>query len=59
MEALLILLSRYSSSGEAFFVGAMQALLFFGVIAIVRAIKGKRKDMDEVSKDDKNNNSDW
>ena len=59
METLLILLSRYSGSGEAFVVGALQGLLIFGVIAIVGAIKGKRKDMDEITKNGKKDDSDW
>lgn len=53
MDLLLILLSRYGSTWEAFFVGAMQGLLIFGVIAIVRAIKGNKKEWEDIDKKDK------
>lgn len=53
MDLLLVLLSRYESTGEAIFVGAMQGLLVFGVIAIVRAIKGNKKDWEDIDKNDK------
>lgn len=40
---LFVILARYSSGGEALFVGIMQGLLIFGVIGIYRWIKSNRK----------------
>ena len=59
METLFILLKNYQSVGEAFFIGLMQGLLLFGVVAIYRAIKNAKqknhKDWNEVSKDETRN----
>ncbi|MCR5013779.1 MAG: hypothetical protein K6A28_03280 [Bacteroidales bacterium] len=44
METILVLLKNYQSPGEAFVVGALQVLILYGIIAIVRAIKNKKAD---------------
>lgn len=68
MVTILILLKNYQSVGEAFFIGLMQGLLLFGVVAIWRAIRNakqrNKKDWDEVSKDEtlnasKSQKTDW
>lgn len=50
----LILLTNYSSGGEAMFVGLLQGLLIFGVIAIWSAIRKKKKKFEDTDNDDKN-----
>ena len=61
MNIIFILLKNYQSVGEAFFIGLMQGLFLFGVVAIWRAIRNakqqNKKDWDEVSKDETLNNS--
>lgn len=68
MVTILILLKNYQSVGEAFFIGLMQGLFLFGVVAIWRAIRNakqrNKKDWDEISKDEtlntnKSQKTDW
>ena len=68
MEILFVLLKNYQSSGEAFVVGGLTALVISAAFAIsgaIRNVKQKnKKDWDEVSKEetlktDKNSKSDW
>lgn len=51
--ALLVLLKNYQSTGEAFVVGGLTVLVFFGTMAIVGAIRNakqkNRKDWEDVS----------
>ena len=58
MNMLYLLLSSRHNPEDA--VGAALAALAFSlIVGLIGRIKSKKKDMDEVSKDDKNNNSDW
>lgn len=56
MEAILILLKNYQSTGEAFFIGLMQGIVLFSAVAIWRGIRNarqrNRKEWDEISKDE-------
>lgn len=60
MDYLVIFLSRYSSPGEAFAVGAISALLFSLIFAISRGVdkakQNHKKDWEEIKKDDDKNN---
>ena len=52
---IFILLSQYQSSGEAFFVGVLSALLFSGVIWLtgkIRQHRNDRKNFDFVSREE-------
>ncbi|MCQ2296310.1 MAG: hypothetical protein MJZ45_02790 [Bacteroidales bacterium] len=53
MEIIFILLSQYSSPGEAFFVGCIGALLFSLVVYIVDKAKNSHKDWDDIDKNQK------
>ena len=59
MELLLVLLKNGRHNPEDAVGAALAALAFTLIVGLISWIKSKKKDMDEVSKDDKNNNSDW
>lgn len=59
MELLLILLKNGSHNPEDVVAAALAAITFTLIVGLISRIKSKKKDMDEVSKDDKNKNSDW
>ena len=44
---------------EGAVAAALAAIAFTLIVGLISRIKSKKKDMDEVSKDDKNKNSDW
>lgn len=43
MIFLVSILTRYSSAGEAFYVGAFSGFLFWGAIKLIQFIKNRRK----------------
>lgn len=45
---LLVLLSRYSSGGEAAFVGLLIGIVTMVVFAIIRKIRNNKKDWDDM-----------
>lgn len=53
MEIIFVLLKNYQSAGEAFVVGGLTALVFYGIMAIVGAIRNtqqkNRKDWEDIS----------
>lgn len=59
MELLLILLKNGRHNPEDAVGAALAALAFTLIVGLISRIKSKKKDMDEVSKDDKKDNSDW
>ena len=59
MVSLLILLKNGSHNPEDVVAAALAAIAFTLIVGLISRIKSKKKDMDEVSKDDKNKNSDW
>ena len=59
MELLLILLKNGSHNPEDVVAAALAAIAFSLIVGIISRIRSKRKELDEVSKDDTNNKSDW
>ena len=59
MELLLILLKNGRHNPEDAVGAALAALAFSLIVGLISRIKSKKKDMDEVSKDDKKDDSDW
>lgn len=59
MELLLILLKNGRHNPEDAVGAALAALAFTLIFGIVSRIKSKKKNMDEVSKDGKKDDSDW
>lgn len=59
MVSLLILLKNGRHNPEDAVAAALAAIAFTLIVGLISRIKSKKKDMDEVSKDDKNKNSDW
>lgn len=53
MNSLLVLLTQYSSGGEAFFCGAMSCILFYLVSLLVSWVKDKVRNHRE------NHTNDW
>ena len=59
MELLLILLKNGRHNPEDAVAAALAAIAFTLIVGIISRIKSKKKDLDEVSKDDKKDDSDW